>query len=123
VNDSKPGYVVAQVAKAADQFKKPVIACLGLAFKADIDDLRESPALQIVQQLAADSTIGELIAVEPNIHTLPDSLAQKGVAHASLVDAIERANIVLVLVDHKVFKALDRGLLAAKVVIDTRGIV
>ena len=51
VNDGKPHYVVDQVAKAADEFKRPVIACLGLAFKADIDDLRESPAVQIVEAL------------------------------------------------------------------------
>ena len=44
VNDSKPGFVVDKVVEAADQFKQPVIACLGLAFKANIDDLRESPA-------------------------------------------------------------------------------
>ncbi|MFT6916069.1 MAG: UDP-N-acetyl-D-mannosaminuronic acid dehydrogenase [Motiliproteus sp.] len=122
VNDSKPGYVVAQVTKAADQFKKPVIACLGLAFKADIDDLRESPALQIVQQLAARE-IGELVAVEPNIRTLPQAIADKGVELVSLNGAIERANIVVVLVDHKEFKKVDRGLLTAKVVIDSRGIV
>ncbi len=121
VNDSKPGYVIAQVVKAADQFKKPVIACLGLAFKADIDDLRESPALQIVQQLAGKN-VGELIAVEPNIKQVPESLADKGVVHMSLHDALEHANIVLVLVDHKQFKAVDKLLLAAKVVIDTRGL-
>jgi UDP-N-acetyl-D-mannosaminuronic acid dehydrogenase len=50
-NDSKPGFVVNKVLKVADKFKKPIIACLGLAFKADIDDLRESPALEIVQHL------------------------------------------------------------------------
>ncbi|MCP5077039.1 MAG: UDP-N-acetyl-D-mannosamine dehydrogenase, partial [Psychromonas sp.] len=64
-NDAKPFYVIDQITKAADEFKRPVIACLGLAFKADIDDLRESPALQIVQELAK-SDVGQIIAVEPN---------------------------------------------------------
>ena len=52
VNDGKPHWVIDQVKQAADEFKKPVIACLGLAFKADIDDLRESPALDITTKLA-----------------------------------------------------------------------
>lgn len=52
VNDSKPGYVIDRVERAARRFKDPVIACLGLAFKANIDDLRESPAVEIADELA-----------------------------------------------------------------------
>ncbi|SEA34125.1 UDP-N-acetyl-D-mannosamine dehydrogenase [Microbulbifer marinus] len=120
-NDAKPHYVVERVIKAADELKRPVIACLGLAFKADIDDLRESPALQIVEKLA-EQNIGQLIAVEPNIEKLPDLVASKGVAIAPLEQALEKANIVLILVDHQEFKMLDRTHLVEKVVIDTRGI-
>lgn len=122
VNDNKPHYVVDQIKEAADQFKKPVIACLGLAFKADIDDLRESPAVQIVEQLANDN-IGELLAVEPNISELPASMTSKGVEFASLTQALERANVIVVLVDHKEFKSADKAAFAKKVVIDTRGIL
>ena len=121
-NDAKPHYVIEQITKAADEFKRPVIACLGLAFKADIDDLRESPALQIVSDLA-DKNIGEIIAVEPNIDALPKKLADKGIAFASLESALDKANVVVVLVDHQEFKSADRSQFAAKVVIDTRGIV
>jgi UDP-N-acetyl-D-mannosaminuronic acid dehydrogenase len=121
-NDAKPQYVIDQITKAADEFKRPVIACLGLAFKADIDDLRESPALRIVEQLA-DMDVGKIIAVEPNIETLPKKLADKGVEFASLENALEQANVIVVLVDHQEFKAADRGQFAAKVVIDTRGII
>ena len=121
-NDAKPHYVIDQITKAADQFKRPVIACLGLAFKADIDDLRESPALQIVAALAAKN-IGQIIAVEPNVKAIPDHLVQAGVEHASLETALETANVIVVLVDHKEFKAADRAQFATKVVIDTRGIV
>lgn len=122
-NDAKPYYVIDKITKAADQFKKPVIACLGLAFKADIDDLRESPALQIVEELAKRN-IGEIIAVEPNINDseMPRSLVKSEVQLISLENALEKANIVVVLVDHKQFKATDAGQLAAKVVIDSRGI-
>ncbi len=122
VNDNKPFYVIDQIKEAADQFKKPVIACLGLAFKADIDDLRESPAVQIVEHLANDN-IGELLAVEPNISELPESMTSKGVEFASLTQALERANVIVVLVDHKEFKSADKAAFAKKVVIDTRGIL
>ena len=99
-----------------------MIACLGLAFKADIDDLRESPALQIVQELAIRD-IGEIIAVEPNIQALPEKLSKEGVQLATLEAALEVANVVVVLVDHKEFKAADSTQFSTKVVIDTRGIV
>ncbi|MEY8252940.1 MAG: UDP-N-acetyl-D-mannosamine dehydrogenase [Colwellia sp.] len=122
-NDAKPYYVIDKITEAADQFKKPVIACLGLAFKADIDDLRESPALQIVEELAKRN-VGRVIAVEPNIHEseMPKSLVDAEVQLTSLENALEKANVVVVLVDHKEFKAEDAGQFAAKVVIDSRGI-
>jgi len=121
-NDAKPFFVIDQITKAADQFKKPVIACLGLAFKADIDDLRESPALQIVEELA-ERNVGEIIAVEPNIKELPQRLVDKNIELITLEAALEKANVVVVLVDHQEFKKADRGQFAAKVVIDTRGIL
>ncbi|MDD9156048.1 UDP-N-acetyl-D-mannosamine dehydrogenase [Aliivibrio sp. S4TY2] len=121
-NDAKPHYVIDQIEKAADEFKRPVIACLGLAFKADIDDLRESPALQIVEELAGKN-IGQIFAVEPNVHSLPEGLVHAGVEQVTLETALEKANIIVVLVDHKQFKAADKIQFATKVVIDTRGII
>ena len=120
-NDAKPQYVIDQVVKAADEFKRPIIACLGLAFKADIDDLRESPALKIVEELA-QSEVGKIIAVEPNIEVLPNNLNASNVELTSLEKAVEEANIVVVLVDHKKFKKSDKTEFAKKVVIDSRGI-
>jgi len=121
INDSKPQYVVNKVKAAADEFKRPVIACLGLAFKPDIDDLRESPALDITHNLAS-MNIGEILAVEPNIQQLPEKLAEKDVELVSLTAALERANVLLVLVDHKAFKALSINDVNTKVVVDTRGL-
>ncbi|EOD79077.1 UDP-N-acetyl-D-mannosaminuronate dehydrogenase [Grimontia indica] len=121
-NDSKPHYVVDQIEKAADQFKKPVIACLGLAFKADIDDLRESPALQIVEELTKKN-LGQIFAVEPNVSAIPENLVHAGVEQTTLEVALEKANIIVVLVDHKQFKAADKTLFMTKFVIDTRGVV
>lgn len=119
VNDAKPGHVLAQIKDAADQFKKPVIACLGLAFKADIDDLRESPALAITKAVAA-SGYGELLVVEPNISELPAELESAELV--SIEQALQRANLVVTLVDHRQFKETPANQLASKVVIDTRGI-
>jgi len=121
VNDSKPAFVVEKVAAAADQFKNPVIACLGLAFKANIDDLRESPALAICRSLSGMG-IGEVLAVEPNISALPASEVDAGYELTSLSSALDRANVIVVLVDHQQFRSLDRDLVNQKVVVDTRGI-
>jgi UDP-N-acetyl-D-mannosaminuronic acid dehydrogenase len=77
------------------------LACLGLSFKPDIDDLRESPALQIVEKLA--STFGgKLLLVEPNIADLPDQLREH--MKVDLDFAIENADVLVLLVAHRAFK-------------------
>jgi UDP-N-acetyl-D-mannosaminuronic acid dehydrogenase len=122
VNDSKPEYVLGRTLEKARRFKKPVIAALGLAFKPDIDDLRESPALNIVKELASRLPEAEILAVEPNVTELPSALG--GLANINFSDtegALSRADVVVLLVDHTPFKTLDRQLLAEKIIIDTRG--
>ncbi len=122
VNDGKPAAVVEKVKKAAEKLKNPVIACLGLAYKADIDDLRESPAVGIVELLVKDGT-GELMVVEPHVKDLPERLSGlPGVKHSGMESAIKKADIVLLLVDHSVFRKIPYDSLRDKVVIDTRGI-
>ena len=122
VNDDKPAQVIAKIKMAASRLRQPVIACLGLSYKADIDDLRESPALHIVEHLANDN-VGELLVVEPNVTRLPDSLARMAaVRSADLNTALRRADIIVLLVDHRQFKRVDRELLNLKIVIDTRGL-
>lgn len=121
VNDAKPHRVLQAVKHAAEKLHSPVIACLGLAFKPDIDDLRESPALEIVQSLA-ESGLGQVLIAEPNISALPASLSSvEDVSFADYVDAIERAQIILFLVNHKAFASIDPGKLAGKVVINPCG--
>ncbi|WCM22750.1 UDP-N-acetyl-D-mannosamine dehydrogenase [Paraburkholderia bryophila] len=121
VNDDKPRYVIERVERAAKRFREPVIACLGLAFKANIDDLRESPALAITRELV-ERYAGQVLVVEPNIGTLPAALEGK-VRLCELNDALVEADVILVLVDHEPFKRVDPVRLQAKVVIDTRGLL
>ncbi|HEY9470070.1 MAG TPA: UDP binding domain-containing protein, partial [Propionibacteriaceae bacterium] len=105
------------------RFKEPVIATLGLAFKPDIDDLRESPALEITKQLAQRMPHAKVLAVEPNVAELPKSLgAFDNVTLEDTIEAIDAADVVVLLVDHREFKYVDRALIAEKAIIDTRGV-
>jgi len=122
VNDGKPEIVIEKVKAAARKLRAPVIACFGLSYKRDIDDLRESPAMHIVEQLARDE-VGQLLIVEPNLKTLPENLAGNGAARlADIKEAMVEADVIVLLVDHRQFKRIDRDLLKPKIVIDTRGI-
>jgi len=116
VNDSKPHWVMDKVQAKAERFKNPIIGCLGLAFKANIDDLRESPALEITRALMS-SGIGRVMACEPNVNEDFGEFPLYG-----LGEVLREADILLVLVDHSEFREIDRELLKEKVVIDTRGI-
>ena len=121
VNDSKPAHVISRIKALAGRFKRPVIACLGLAFKANIDDLRNSPAMEIVEQLARGK-VGEILAVEPHVDELPKAIGKLPLKLVDIDQAIERADIVVLLVDHDAFREIDRDRLLDKAVIDTRGL-
>ena len=123
VNDTKPIRVAEQVARLAGRYRDPVIAVLGLAYKPNVDDLRESPALRIAIDLA-NRKLGRLLIVEPNIEKLPPGLAGKpGVELVSHHDAVAAADVVAILVAHSKFRNVDRAALASKVVIDTVGLL
>jgi UDP-N-acetyl-D-mannosaminuronic acid dehydrogenase len=117
VNDAKPNWVIDKVKAKAARFKEPVIACLGLAFKANIDDMRESPALGIVKDLIAQK-VGKIMACDPNVHA--DKL---GFPLYDLKQVLKEADILLLLVDHTEFKEMDLDTIRDKVVIDTRGVL
>jgi UDP-N-acetyl-D-mannosaminuronic acid dehydrogenase len=126
INDGKPVWVLNKVreaiAQAGDGAKRAKIACLGLAFKPNVDDLRESPALQIAETLA-DWDSCDLLVCEPYINELPKSLAgRRGVSMVTdAADAVRRSDVVLLLVNHQPFAAVERTALIGKIVIDTRG--
>ncbi len=117
VNDSKPQFVVEQVLQQARRFESPVIGCLGLSYKPDVDDFRESPSLEIVHRLSA-SGIGEIVACDPyaSPQVCPD------IALICLEDLLKRSNIVLLLTDHAEFRDLSADDLSGKAVVDTRGV-
>ena len=92
--------------------RKAIVACFGLTYKPDIDDMRESPALEIVEQLANDEM--EVVAVEPNIHTF------KKLKLVSISDALQTADIAVLLVNHKAFQNIN---LADKIVLDYCGVL
>ena len=120
VNDYKPQAVLKAIHNKISRFTAPVVACLGLAFKANTDDLRESPSLQIVEALVKE-TSAKILVVEPYIDELPQSLAGKAEL-CSLEMAFDQADVVVLLVDHNEFKYVEKNKLLSKVVIDTRGI-
>jgi UDP-N-acetyl-D-mannosaminuronic acid dehydrogenase len=122
VNDSKPGHVARIVIDKAGRFNQPTIACLGLAYKPNIDDLRESPAVEIVAQIAEALPTVNVLVAEPFVDALPPQLAAfANVMLLRTTDALDAADIVALLVDHDQFKAINRSLLGGKVIYDTRG--
>ncbi|MBN3804516.1 UDP-N-acetyl-D-mannosamine dehydrogenase [Paraburkholderia sp. Ac-20336] len=127
VNDYKPQWVLEKVRHAiaacrATQGDEPVrIAVLGLAFKPDVDDLRESPAVMIADALTREPGCDVLIA-EPHIDALPAEL-QAPNAHLVEVDAaLAMADLVVVLVKHRAFHSVDLAALHGKAIVDTKGL-
>lgn len=104
INIYKREWVIEKIKKAAGDFKKKnkraaVIACMGLAYKPDIDDLRESPALEIVRDL--ERMKYKVLSAEPNVTTHPD------VAISSSSRAVSEADVIVFLVAHKEFRKLN----------------
>lgn len=129
VNDGKPEWVLAKIDQAVGNFLKDhpaktardvTIACFGLTFKPDIDDLRESPALAIAEQLAATHP-GRVLIVEPNIEQLPAGTLQD----CGLVEphrALQTADVIVMLVDHTRFREITPSQMEKISVVDSRGI-
>lgn len=122
VNDHKPHHVADQVIAKARRFVSPSIACLGLTFKANVDDIRESPAVEVVSLIASGLPEVEIMVADPYVSELPDALRSN--ANLSLVnasDAVNLADIIVLLVEHDAFKALRHMRQNGKVIYDTRG--
>lgn len=131
VNDSKPGWVIEKVKAAINRLEVSnperdmgniIVSCLGLSFKANIDDTRESPAIEIVRRLAREHP-GQVLVAEPHLTELPKSLLGEAVKLVSTLDAIQRADVVVILVDHQSFKEIELSAIGSRALVDTRGIL
>jgi UDP-N-acetyl-D-mannosaminuronic acid dehydrogenase len=122
VNDHKAVHTEAKIRALLEAAPGGKVALLGLAFKPDIDDFRESPALQIAEALA-QAHGNRILVVEPFARHMPAGLAGTGAELVTLDAALQAAEIVVVLVDHTAFKHLGPEDLTGKVVFDTRGML
>jgi len=121
VNDNKIHHVIARASALVEANPQAQVACLGLAFKANIDDFRESPARLVAATLAR--RFGERIRiVEPYAAELPREFEGTGAGRIDIDTALESCGVLIVLVDHDVFKAVPLAERAGKIVYDTRGI-
>ena len=129
VNDSKPHWVLNQVkatvadclAESGKRASELKIACFGLAFKPNIDDLRESPALMITEKLMKLYP-NQVFAVEPNVHEVVDHHGKKDIALIDYSNSVEVADVAVLLVNHKEFMTQKLVFKPNVILVDTKGI-
>jgi UDP-N-acetyl-D-mannosaminuronic acid dehydrogenase len=123
VNLAKQKFIFDRICKAASRFRAPKIALLGLSYKPNVDDLRESPSVSIAAELA-EASIGDVYVVEPNVDAPPAELANRPHVHWSpLGEALNQSDIVALLVAHDQFRMIDRAALNEKILIDAVGLL
>jgi UDP-N-acetyl-D-mannosaminuronic acid dehydrogenase len=121
VNDGKVDHVIARAAAMISENPSKRVGCMGLAFKANIDDFRESPAMKVAAELA--SRFGNRInIVEPYAAALPPEFDGTGARLIDVDAALLECDILITLVDHDAFKAIPLAERAGKLVYDVRGI-
>lgn len=121
VNDSKPHHIIKQIKKSASKMVEPTILCLGVTYKADVEDLRESPSLDIINELTKDTSYKVIISDPVLSKEQKKKLSEK----FTIVDfelAIKKADIIVMLTDHSAFKLISHNDIMQKIVIDSRGV-
>lgn len=120
INCSMPQYVVEQIERLTSELKNPNIAILGLTYKGNIDDIRESPALEIYYRLVANKRYTVRV-FDPHVRQ-----EQVSMELVSFTEAVEKAHVAVVLADHQYFKTLkaeDFQNMATPVVFDTKNCI
>ena len=120
-NDAKMHHVLERAAKLIEENPEAKIGCLGLAFKANIDDFRESPALFVAAALARDYG-NRVKVVEPYASELPSEFDGSDAELIDIDTALEDCGVLIVLVDHDIFKVIPAEEREGVAVYDTRGI-
>lgn len=121
-NDAKPLYLIDQIIQLSEGMDSPLIAFFGLTYKPNIDDFRESPSLEIVKAVSNKLQHVEILVVEPYAKNLATHFG--GATNAKLVnleEALDKANILVMLVDHEIFHDVPVDRLVGKKIIDSRG--
>ena len=121
INENKPHYVLGKAKEALSHNNAGSIACLGLTFKPNVNDMRNSPSLDIVRKLAGQYG-DRVIVVEPFISKPPACLVKAGARFMDALSAVDESSIILLLVDHRQFGMIDAKQLKKKTIIDTRGL-
>jgi len=122
INNKKINWVIDKIKAETIFSSNIVITCLGLTYKADVDDIRESAAIKIICQLAAYKNL-HILVVEPHIHSLPAALNHfHNVELVSTTCGLEQANMVIILQKHKAFNCIRMEQIAGKKVIDVVGL-
>lgn len=121
INDAKPKYVINQVIELSNSIDDPRIAFFGMTFKPNVDDFRESPSLEIIKSVSSKLKDISIQIVEPYTDNLDMLGGSKNTELVELNDAIEKANILVMLVDHDIFHDVSADRLIGKKIIDTRG--
>lgn len=123
VNERKTAWLLKRIEETISHFEKPVIACLGLAYKPGVSDLRESPAVSIVNSLCSQNNC-DIRIVEPHITDLPPVLAGSACCRLVTVEeAIAEASVFALLTRHDSFEGIQARLPDGKVFIDPNGVV
>lgn len=121
VNDEKLHHTLERACRLLEARPGADAACFGLTFKANVDDIRESPALAIATELARRYG-SRILVVEPNLGRLPPALAETGARFVPLGEALAQCELGILLVDHDEFRAVPAAARAHMAVLDTRGL-
>ncbi len=121
VNEAKTDFVIGRAIRLIEAHHGARVACMGLAFKPNIDDFRESPAVTVAAAIARRFGASVSI-VEPYVRALPTEFADTDAQLVDLDDALANCDILLVLVDHDVFRSIPLEEREDKLVYDTRGL-